>query len=119
MAGIGALIGLRRFALAAMLPIPLAIAIGASAARKSPFGAIRTSTFWLVAVPVLMAVAVAAAGRLAARVDRRAPLVVAAVALAVWVPATDPYIRSHSIPNEDGHSAVPYLDVHLPPGDVV
>jgi hypothetical protein len=66
-----------------------------------------------------MATGVAAAGRLAARIDRRAPLLVAAVALAVWVPATDTYIRSHSIPVEDVHSEVTYLDAHFRPGDVV
>ncbi len=119
LAGIAALVWLRRFALAAMFPIILVIAIAASGARKYPFGDLRTSTFWLVVVPVLMAVGVAAAGRLAARIDRRAPLVVAALALAVWVPVTDPYIRSHSIPNEDVHSEVTYLDAHFRPGDVV
>jgi hypothetical protein len=118
-AGIAALIWLRRFALAAMFPIMLAIVIVVSAAGKYPFGDPRTSTFWLVVVPVLMATGVAAAGRLAARIDRRAPLLVAAVALAVWVPATDTYIRSHSIPVEDVHSEVTYLDAHFRPGDVV
>ena len=119
LAGVAALIWLRRFALAAMLPLMLAIVIAASAAGKYPFGDLRTSTFWLVMVPVLMAVAVAAAGHLAARIDRRAPLLVAAVALAVWVPATDTYIRFHSIPVEDVHSEVTYLDAHFRPGDVV
>jgi hypothetical protein len=102
-----------------MFPIMLVIVIAASAARKYPFGDLRTSTFWLVMMPVLAAVAVAAAGRLAARVDRRAPVVVAAVALAVWVAATDSSIRSHPIPNEDVHSQVTYLDGHFRPGDVV
>lgn len=119
LAGIAALVWLRRFALAAMFPIMLVVVIGASAARKYPFGDPRTSTFWLVVVPVLMAVAVAAAGRLAASIDRRAPLVVAAVALAAWVPATNHFVRSHPIPNEDVHSEVSYLDAHFRPGDVV
>jgi len=119
LAGIVALIWLRRYALAAMFPIMLAITIGASEARKYPFGDLRTSTFWLLMVPVLMAVAVAAAGHWAATADRRVPLVIAAVALAVWVPATDAYIRSHDIPNEDVHSEVTYLDAHFRPGDVV
>jgi hypothetical protein len=119
LAGIAALIWLRRYALAAMLPVTVAIVIVASAARKYPFGDLRTSTFWLVVVPLLMAVAVAAAAQLAARLDRRAPLLVAAVALAIWVPATDTYIRSHSIPVEDIHSEVTYLEAHFRPGDVV
>ena len=72
LAGIAALLWLRRFALAAMFPMTLVIVIVASAARKYPFGDLRTSTFWLVAVPLLMAVAVAAAGQWAAATDRRA-----------------------------------------------
>jgi hypothetical protein len=119
LAGIAALIWLRRFALAAMLPVTLAIVIAASAAGKYPFGDLRTSTFWLVTVPLLMAVAVAAAGHWAARIHRWAPAVITAVALAVWVPATGPYIRSHPIPNEDVRAEVVYLDHHFRPGDVV
>jgi hypothetical protein len=119
LAGIAALIWLRRYALAAMFPIMLALVIVASAAHKYPFGDLRTSTFWLVAVPMLMAVAIATAGHLAARIDRRLPLLVAAVALAVWVPATNRYVRFHSIPKEDVHSEVSYLEAHFKHGDVV
>jgi hypothetical protein len=68
---------------------------------------------------VLMAVAVAAAGHLAGRIDRRAPLLVAALALAVWVPATNIDIRAHSIPNEDVLSQITYLEAHFRPRDVV
>jgi hypothetical protein len=119
LAGIAALAWLRRFALAAMFPVTLVIIIAGSAAHKYPFGDLRTSTFWLVAVPLLMAVAVAATGHLAARIDRMVPLLVAAVALAIWVPVTDPYIRAHQLPQEDVHSEVMYLDNHFRPGDVV
>ena len=120
LAGIAALVWLGRPALAAMFPLTLAIVIAASGTRRYPFGDTRTSTFWVVAAPLLMAVAVAAAGRLAARIDRRAPLAVAAAALAVWVPFTDAYIRSHQLPaTEDVRSEVAYLDAHLGRGDVV
>jgi hypothetical protein len=119
LAGIAALIWLRRFALAAMFPVMLAIVFVASADRRYPFGDLRTSTFWLVLVPVLMAVAVAAIGWLARKAARWAPLAVAVVALAAWVPTTDPYIRSHQIPNEDVHAEVTYLDAHFRRGDVV
>ena len=131
LAGIAALAWLRRFALAALLPVTLVIVIAASAARDYPFGDLRTSTFWLVTVPLLMAVAVATAGHLAGEAARRAsgdrgarwallvPLVAGALALAAWVPATDSYIRSHDIPNEDVHSQVTYLDSHFRRGDVV
>ncbi len=119
LAGIAALLWLRRVALAAILPIMLASVIVASAARKYPFGDLRTSTFWLVAVPLLMAVAVAAAGHWAASFHRRAPLVAAALALTVWVPATHSYIRSHRIPNEDVRSEVSYLTTHFRRGDAI
>lgn len=120
LAGVVALVWLRRPALAAMFPLTLAVVIAASGARRYPFGDPRTSTFWLAAAPLVMAVAVAAAGRQAARIDRRAPLAVAAAALAVWVPFTDGYIRSHLLHDtEDVRSEVAYLDAHLRRGDVV
>lgn len=119
LAGIAGLIWLRRFALAAMVPMTVAIVIAASADRRYPFGDLRTSTFWLVAVPVLMAVAVAAAGRWAARMDRRLPLIAAALALAVWVTATATYIRSHDLPDENVRSQVAYVSAHVRPGDVI
>jgi hypothetical protein len=131
LAGIAALAWLRRPALAALLPVTLVIVIAASAARDYPFGDERTSTFWLVTVPLLMAVAVAAAAHRAGEAVGRAsgrrgalwallvPPVVAALALAVWVPATDSYIRSHDIPNEDVQSEVTYLDSHFRRGDVI
>jgi hypothetical protein len=119
LAGIAALIWLRRFALAAMLPVTLAVVIVASAAGKYPFGDLRTSTFWLVTVPLLMAVAVAAAARWATAIDRRAPAVITAAALAVWVLATGPYIRSHPLPRENVRSQVAYLHRHFRRGDVV
>jgi hypothetical protein len=60
-AGIVALVLLRRYALAALLPVTLIVAMTASALRQYPFGDERTSTFWEVMFPVLMAIAVAAA----------------------------------------------------------
>jgi hypothetical protein len=59
--GILALVLLQRYALAAMLPVTLVVVMAGSAARQYPFGDQRTSTFWAVMVPVLMAIAVAAA----------------------------------------------------------
>lgn len=57
--GVVALAVVRRFALAAMLPVTLIAVIGASADRIYPFGDGRTSTFWIVLVPVLGAIGVA------------------------------------------------------------
>jgi hypothetical protein len=117
--GIAALIWLRRFALAALLPVTLAVVIAASAAGRYPFGDLRTSTFWLVTVPLLMAVAAAAVAHRAAALHRWAPAVITAAALALWVPATDAYIRSHPIPNENVRAEVAYLGAHFRRGDVV
>jgi hypothetical protein len=59
-AGVVALALLGRYALAGLLPVTLLVVMTASAARQYPFGDERTSTFWLVMFPVLMAIAVAA-----------------------------------------------------------
>ena len=113
LAGIAALIWLRRYALAAMFPIMLALVFLASAAHKYPFGNPRTSTFWLVAVPVLMAVAVAAAEHLAGRIDRRAPLLVAALALAVWVLRRISTSAPTRYPTRTSYSEITYLEAHF------
>ena len=117
--GIVGLVWLRRYALAALLPITLIGFMAASALRKYPFGDLRTSTFWLVSVPVLMAIGVACVIRLLARIDRPVALVAAAACLAVWVGTTFSYVRSHTLPPEDVYAEVQYLDSHMRPGDVV
>jgi non-canonical purine NTP pyrophosphatase (RdgB/HAM1 family) len=119
LAGIVALILLKRYALAAMFPLTMLAMAVASADRKYPFGDMRTSTFWLVMGPILMAIAVAAAAQAIPRYSRPAALVAAAVALAIWVPVAHPYIRAHPIPNEDVRSQVEYLNARLKPADVV
>jgi hypothetical protein len=59
-AGVVALALLGRYALAGLLPVTLLVVETVSAARQYPFGGERTSTFWLVMFPVLMAIAVTA-----------------------------------------------------------
>ena len=117
LAGIVALVWLRRYALAVLLPLILVIQIAGSVAGKYPFGDTRTSTFWLVLVPVLMAIAVAAIGQ----ATRKVPVAIAltAVALAVWVPATQSYMRTHLIPDENVRAQVDYVLAHFKPGDVI
>jgi hypothetical protein len=127
LAGIVALVWLRRYALAVLLPFILIAVIGASAAGKYPFGDIRTSTFWLVLGPVLMAIAIAAiAHRLAGvgritRLTRRAPVAVLliAAALAGWIYATHSLIRSQLIPDEGVRPQVNYVLSHFRQGDVI
>jgi hypothetical protein len=124
--GVGVLIRLKRYALAAVVPITIVMVIGASADRRYPFGDVRTSTFWLVMVGLLMAVAclgvVSALGKLAGRVSAlavAAPIVAAAAALAGYVGLAHGYIRSHPLPGEDVRSQVAYVDGHHRPGDAV
>jgi non-canonical purine NTP pyrophosphatase (RdgB/HAM1 family) len=119
LAGIVALIWLGRYALAAMFPLTLLAVAVASADRRFPFGDLRTSTFWLVMAPVLMAVAVAVVGRAIAAINRPAAFATGAVLLAFWVSSAHPDIRSHPLPNEDIRSQVEYLNGHVRPGDIV
>ncbi|HUN32688.1 MAG TPA: hypothetical protein VMU95_11800 [Trebonia sp.] len=129
--GIVALAVMRRFALAAMLPATLLVAMVASAARQYPFGDERTSTFWEVMFPVLMAIAIAAAihgagrwlGRAGAGGARRRAfpaiaVVVCAAAIAGYTLAVWPDINTHPIPDDDARSQIQYAEAHYRPGDV-
>jgi hypothetical protein len=129
-AGIVALALMRRFSLAAMLPVTLVVAMTASAARQYPFGDERTSTFWEVMFPVLMAIAVAAAihglglafGRLGRSVQRWAlPVIavaIAVVAIAGYIQQVRPDINTHPIPDDDSRSQIQFAEAHYRPGDV-
>ena len=130
-AGIVALAVMRRYALAAMLPVTLLVAMTASAARQYPFGDERTSTFWEVMFPVLMAIAVAAAihgagqwlGRNGTGGARRwafpaIALVASAVLIAGYAHQVRPDIRMHPIPDDDSRSQIEYAEAHSRPGDV-
>jgi hypothetical protein len=128
-AGIVALILLGRYALAAMLPVTLVIAMVASAARQYPFGESRTSTFWEVLFPVLMAIAVAALihgigvglGRLHPRARWALPVVAAvlgAAAIGGYLQQVRPDVNSHLIAHDDPRSQIAYAEAHARPGDV-
>jgi hypothetical protein len=128
-AGIVALALLGRYALAAMLPVTLIVVMTASAARQYPFGDERTSTFWEVLFPVLMAIAVAALihgigvgiGRFHPRARWALPVVAAAVgaaAIAGYVQQVWPDVNSHLISHDDPRSQIAYAKAHARPGDV-
>jgi hypothetical protein len=128
-AGIVALALLGRHALAAMLPVTLVVVMTASAARQYPFGDERTSTFWEVLFPVLMAIAVAALihgigvglGRFRPRARWALPVVAAALgaaAIAGYVQQVWPDVNSHLIPHDDPRSQIAYAEAHARPGDV-
>jgi hypothetical protein len=128
-AGIVALVLLGRYALAAMLPVTLVITMVASAARQYPFGDSRTSTFWEVLFPVLMAIAIAALihgigvglGRLHPRARWALPVVAAvlgAAAIGGYVQQVWPDVNSHLMAHDDPRSQIAYAEAHARPGDV-
>jgi hypothetical protein len=117
--GLATLVVLRRYALAVTVPAAIGLVIVASAAKKYPFGDLRTSTFWLVMLTALMGVAAAGLANVVAMHKRPVGFAVVAASLVVWVATTDRYIRSHTVPNEDVRAQVDYLNAHRHPGDVV
>jgi len=117
--GIVGLVWLRRYALAVMIPLSIIVTIVASMFHEYPFGDLRTSTFWLVEVAVLMAVGVACALALVVRRARVVGAVGAVVVVVLAVVVVRPYIRSRPIPREDVAAQVAYVDGHRRPGDVV
>jgi hypothetical protein len=96
-----------------------------SALKVYPFGDLRTST-WLIAVTV--AVAAIGVGGICALVRQRlrggaaawvAALMIAAAAVAGLSVAAAPYVRGHSIPNEDVRDQADYVAVHAAADDVI
>jgi hypothetical protein len=142
-AGVVALALMRRFALAALLPVTLVVVMAASAHQSYPFGDERTSTFWLVLFPVLMAIAVASvphaigaglgwlAGGTGGRPLRRGlrwlqwtllpVLAVAATAIAInyYTRAVLPATNDHLLAHDDPRSQVQYVEDHWRAGDVI
>jgi hypothetical protein len=117
--GIATLIWLGRVALALTTPLTIAAVMIASTFRKYPFLDLRTSTFWLVMVVVLMAIGAAGAIRaLQSRSVIAAGLAVA-VCLGGWCYSTAPYVRSQPLPNEDVRSQVAYFEQNYRPGDIL
>jgi hypothetical protein len=130
-AGVVALALMRRFALAALLPVTLVVVMAASAHQSYPFGDERTSTFWLVMFPVLMAIAVAAVTHgigMGLRLIHRwvawvlLPVIAvagAAAAINYYTRAVLPDANSHNLAHDDVRSQVHYVEEHWRTGDVV
>ncbi len=117
--GIAGLVWVKRYALAAVVPITIVVVIAASADRRYPYGDARTSTFWLVMVALLMAIGVGFVISILARGNYAWALVAAVLSIAIYAVVVNPYIRSHALVNEDVRSQVSYVDSHRRPGDVV
>jgi hypothetical protein len=130
-AGVVLLALLGRFALAALLPVTLVAVMAASALQAYPFGDSRTSTFWLVLFPVMMAIAVAAAthviGLGLGRVHRWLAWVLlpviavagAAAAINYYTRAVLPDANNHLLAHDDPRSQVQYAEDHWRAGDVI
>jgi hypothetical protein len=124
--GVAALVALGRVAMAALLPVTLMIAIAASAASVYPFGDQRTSTYWLVMVPVLMAIGVAAvihgaAGRLRTWARWTATLGATAAVLACYalVNSTWVSVPAVAVNPQNPYAQIAYVAAHFRPGDVI
>jgi hypothetical protein len=119
LAGVVVLVRTRRYALAVTVPLTIVLVVVASADSQYPFGDLRTSTFWLVMVTVLMSIAVLGAITLLASRSSVAAGVAVVAVLVGWVFVVHPMIRSHPLPAEDVRSQIQYVDAHRHPGDVV
>jgi hypothetical protein len=121
-----------RLALAALLPVTVALVIVASAAKIYPFGDERTSTFWLVMVPVLMAIGIAAViawatGRIARGSRARGwlgwavALTATAVVLGTWALVNKDWINQPAVAInvQNPYAQITYVEAHWRPGDVI
>jgi len=130
--GVVALGLLGRLALAALLPATVVVVLVASAARIYPFGDERTSTFWLVMVPVVMVIGIAAliswltsriphGGRVPRWLGWEVALVASVVLLTGWAQVNQQWINRPAIGvNRQNPSAqISYVEAHWRPGDVI
>lgn len=91
-----------------------------SALRRYPFLDVRTSTFLLVVLVVVMAVGVGGVIAFLVRRGWRAAGAAVGIVLAVaYLRAATPYVRSHTLSQEDVRSQVQYVEAHWRAGDVV
>jgi hypothetical protein len=130
-AGVVALALMRRFALAALLPVTLIVVMAASAHQSYPFGDLRTSTFWLVLFPVVMAIAVAAVTHgigIGLRLIHQwaawvlLPVIAiagAAAAVGYYTRAVLPDVNGHVLAHDDVRSQVHYIKDHWRAGDII
>jgi hypothetical protein len=103
-------------AVTALWPEMLAV----SALKKYPFLDERTSTFLFAITVVVAAIGVAGLGSLVRPwLKGGVAIVLAATAAVAFTVAAQPYLRSHSIPNEDVRDQAHYVAAHAASGDVI
>jgi hypothetical protein len=117
--GIATLIWMRRTALALTTPLTIVAVMIASTFRKYPFLDLRTSTFWLIMVVVLMAIGTAGAVRLIQSRSAVVAVVVAIAALGFWSYSTSGYVRSTVLPKQDVRAQIAYFNAHHRTGDIL
>ena len=105
--------------LAIVVPLLALFVSVASARQLYPFLDLRTSTFWIVVVAVVMAIGVAGVVELASTASRPFGLALLAAAVVVYAIVVGPFLRSHDLPNEDVRSQVRYVEQHRRPDDAV
>ena len=119
LAGIVVLARTGRWALALAAPLAVTTNVLAALTSNYPFGDSRTSTYWLVMIPLLAAVALAWAADWMIRQSHVAGLGIMAAAVFAFAFNAGPDVRSHPLPAEDVRDQVTYLDTHYRPGDVL
>lgn len=117
--GIATLIWVHRTALALTTPLTIVAVMIASTFRKYPFLDLRTSTFWLIMVVVLMAIGAAGAVRLLQSRSVLVAVVVATAALGFWCYSTSGYVRSTVLPTQDVRAQIAYFNAHHRTGDIL
>ncbi len=94
--------------------------LAVSAAQKYPFLDLRTSTFLFAVTAAVAAIGVAGAcSLLRPRLRGTLAAGLAALAVTAFVIQTQPYVRSHLIPNEDVRDQARYVAAHAARGDVI
>jgi hypothetical protein len=94
--------------------------LAASALEKYPFLDLRTSTFLFAVTAAAAAVGVTGLCQVVRRWLKGAiSVVLAAAAVTAFAAAAHPYVRSHTIPNEDVRDQALYVAVHASRDDVI
>lgn len=118
-AGTITIIGMRRPAVALVVPTLLAEMIVAAAVRQYPMFDPRTSHFLTTAIAVTAAIGVAGLCALLARIHVAAAAAAAVLVLALFVGNVHDNIRRRSLPAEDLRTPTAYLAAHQQPGDII
>ena len=91
-----------------------------SAMKKYPFLNLRTSTFLFALTVVVAAIGlIGVCSLLRPWLQGWVAAGLAAVAVVVFAVGAQPYVRSHTIPNEDVRGQALYVAAHAAPGDVI